>query len=322
MKGVAPVSESNAMKTSPRLHARRRFRPLAAAAAALVAPVLGACSHTTETVSKHREARVFHVDHADLERFDVTSQKGRIDIAPHGTELPKWARDEVETLPVERPGEVMIIAVLQSDERERLEDVTLEPRTEDGTLRLKADWPYSFSDDDGDGVEFAIRAPSILHVSGDTGFGDIRIEHAGGLVEIDTGFGDIRLTEQAGPVDAETGFGDVRVAFTGEHTEESDLDSGFGDIRATNVSGPIKANSGFGDVRLQLTDDNAGPVDADSGFGDVRIDAGPAFAGRSLPTSGFGNARVKYQDDDERRETSNVSTGFGDATVTIRSRDD
>jgi len=112
------------------------------------------------------------------------------------------------------------------------------------------------------------------------------------------------------------------VDFVGDSTERSVLDTGFGDIDAENIAGPIKADSGFGDIKLELTDDNAGPVDANSGFGDVKIYAGPAFEGRHKLSSGFGKTAVRRISTDTTNDRpaakSEVTTGFGDATVTIR----
>lgn len=316
MKPRPAGSQVIAMNTTTGSNPARRFVVVAAVAAAAV--MFGGCSHNSSATSKHREARVFHVPAAGVETLDIRSEKGRVDIAEHGEEVPGWATRELSTAADTADGEILVIAIVQSDEKKRLAKATLTPRVEDGALRLKADWPMSLSNDDGDGVEYVIRGPSIRHVNADTAFGDLRIIGARGLVNIDTGFGDIRLDEQHGPVQADTGFGDIRVTFTGEHGTRSILESGFGDIRATNVSGPLKAHSGFGDIEVGLTDDNAGPVEADSGFGDVRIDAGPAFSGRATPSSGFGKARVVHKNRDQEKQQSKVSTGFGDATVTIR----
>ncbi len=287
--------------------------------------VLGGCSSHSSVVSEHREVRTFVLDAASFEAIDIDSEKGRIDIAPHGTELPRWALAELDRAGnaggggmLDDSSSAVIVAVVQSDKKDRVAKATLEPRVEAGTLHLKAGWPLAISDDNGDGVEYAIRLPSVGALRLENGFGDISVREATGFCNIDSGFGDITLMGQRAPVDADTGFGDIEVEFVGPHAERSVLDTGFGDIRATGVSGTLKANTGFGDIRLTLTDENEGPIDADSGFGDVRIEAGPGFAGRVRTASGFGDAKIVSKKHAETQKTSRATTGFGDAVVTIR----
>ncbi|MEM1185878.1 MAG: hypothetical protein AAGI53_12865 [Planctomycetota bacterium] len=293
---------------------------------AIAALSLGACSTHDGVKSKHRDTRVFE-GLTDIDHVEIRSKKGRVDIAPYGTGLPGWAQhalDEYVYSP--SPDSYFILAVMQSDERKRLEKAKLHPEFDGTKLILKADWPHSFSDDDGDGVEYAIRLPAVHTVDVDNDFGDIEIKSAQGDARIRSGFGDVELHALAGSADVDTGFGDIEVYFVGDSIERSVLDTGFGDIDAENIAGPIKADSGFGDIKLELTDDNAGPVDANSGFGDVKIYAGPAFEGRHKLHSGFGKTAIRRTaPEDSKRDVtgkSEVSTGFGDATVTIREPSD
>ncbi len=289
--------------------------------------LLGGCSSYSSAASKHRELRTFVLDARTFEAIEIETGKGRIDIAPHGTDLPRWAlaalNNDAEVIADRSHADeasAFIIAVVQSDRKARVTGATLEPRVEDRVLRLEASWPFAISDDKGDGVEYAIRVPAVHALALKNAFGDIKVHDATGVCTIDSGFGDIELTAQHAPVDAGTGFGDIEVGFMGPHAERSALKTGFGDIEATGVAGALRADTGFGDIRLTLTDDNEGPIDADSGFGDVRIEAGPAFAQRVRTASGFGDAKVVSKQGTDTPKTSRATTGFGDAVVTIRER--
>jgi hypothetical protein len=130
--------------------------------------VLGGCGSHSSVVSDHREVRTFVLDAASFEAIDIDSEKGRIDIAPHGTELPRWALAELDRAGnaggggmLDDSSSAVIVAVVQSDKKDRVAEATLEPRVEAGTLHLKAGWPFAISDDNGDGVEYAIRLPAV-----------------------------------------------------------------------------------------------------------------------------------------------------------------
>ncbi|MEM7755674.1 MAG: hypothetical protein AAF297_08570 [Planctomycetota bacterium] len=279
-----------------------------AAVAASMSAGLGACgSQYNNHTSKHRSAVVFHLSAQDIDTLDIHTKKGRTDIAAHGQPWPDWAAGEIETEPSENPSEVVVIAVLQSNERKRLEGATLEPSVDGGAVVLRAEWPWQINDDNGDGVEYAIRLPRVENVTLDSSFGDFVVRGAHGEVDADLGFGDAMLHAQHGPAQIDAGFGDIRVEFATDGVdhgaERSNLDSGFGDIIALAVPAGLRADTGFGDIRVELTDDNAGPVRADSGFGDVKIVGGPA---------------LRAWQDGQANKGTRVSSGFGNAVVTIR----
>jgi hypothetical protein len=311
-----------------------RTRPLTAIVVVLssVAASIGGCGHhhRTSARSDHYETRTFTVPASGIESIDISTKKGRIDVAPHGEPMPEWASatpgDDASAnagidpagQPAWTDGHISIVAIVQSDKKDRLTKVKLEPRVHAGQLSLEADWPARWSDDDEDGVEYAIRFPgAAASVTVDAGFGDVAVVNWHGSLDIDTGFGDVRLHAVEGAVKVKTGFGDIDLEYAGPPEHAIHLDSGFGDIRAEHIPGTIDADTGFGDVTLRLTHDNPGPVSADSGFGDVRIFAGPAFGGTVRTNSGFGEARVYGVEHAKGDARSRASTGFGDAIVHI-----
>lgn len=253
------------------------------------------------------ERREFVIEHAGALDIDVTSGFGDVDVAPHGTPLPKWAGGD---LPAVGPGQVLVVALVGSRDAARIPLANVEPALVGGVLTLRETWPATTKKNLSEGTRYAVRAGAIDDTRVRTDFGDIRVQAATGHADLTTDYGDVEVAGHAGSVKIVTDFGDVDVAsVAGQRgpvevfTDYGDVtltgaevavkvESGFGDLRLRGLHGPVDARTDYGDVSIELTPENPGPVAAFSDFGDVTLAAGPGFTGEIEASTDFGDVGV------------------------------
>lgn len=240
------------------------------------------------------EARAFTLPASGVKVVDIETEFGDVDVAPLGVPLPEWAAGE---WPEPGPGEALVVAVLGSKDRGRLEKGRVEPRRVGGTLELRDQWPSGGRKGLSEGAAYAIRLPVVEGAEVSTEFGRIRVEGAEGGAVLESGFGGITVIDHRGPLDVSTEYGDLRVEAAGGQEGRFALETGYGDvevegsevpvrvwtdygdIEVVGASGPVVAETDYGRVEAVLTEGNGGPVDLSTGFGSVRLRVGEGFSG-------------------------------------------
>ena len=121
----------------------------------------------------------------------------------------------------------------------------------------------------GCGVDYDVRVPEGVTVTGTTGAGDVRLTGVS-KVDIDVHAGDVSVTRATGPVRIRVDSGDIGV--TDVRAATTDLQAGFGDI-AVNLSsaGSVTARTVTGDIRVRVPSRAGYRIDASTGAGDTKL---------------------------------------------------
>jgi hypothetical protein len=114
-------------------------------------------------------------------------------------------------------------------------------------------------------VDLTVALPTGSTLSGETGMGELLCEGRLGECRFKTGFGDIRL-DHAGPVDLTSASGDVTVDYagTGAHIKASN-----GAINVRRIDGPATVRNSNGATWLGEVD---GDLSVNAGNGSIAVD--------------------------------------------------
>ncbi|NMO55955.1 DUF4097 domain-containing protein [Actinoplanes sp. TBRC 11911] len=161
-------------------------------------------------------------------------------------------------------------------------------------------------------VSYEITAPANVAVSGELRSGNILLTGVG-TTDLQLTSGDVTVREPTGPVKVRGTSGDIRVL---DAKSTVTVQTTSGDIEALNAAGAVDLKVTSGDINAELSAPN--PVRAQTTSGDVNVRV-PAGSYRVSTDTGSGDeALVGITNDPAAKNTIDVRTGSGDATVTAR----
>ena len=140
-------------------------------------------------------------------------------------------------------------------------------------------------------VDYDIKAPAGLPVSGETSNGDVRLTTVG-AVDVTTSSGTVDLTDVAGTVTAKSSNGEI----TGRGLH----------------GGKVQATTDNGEINLTLRE--AGDVTARTDNGDIRL-AVPTGGYRVTTTTNNGHRKIGITEDPNGRNILDLGTDNGEITV-------
>lgn len=281
----------------------------------LVGFVAAVSSLVTATALAGPDDHKFHEDHADLivregpplEAVEITvaTRHGSVDIAPHGTPLPEWARGLAPER-IDDKTHTLVITRVFADREGLIEmgEPVHEPRRRGEMFTTEWDESLASGDHGTFGTHYVIRVPALGAVDAKTGLGPIRIVLASGAVKAKTGLGPIGVDHAQGDVDAKTGQGPVQVSFAEGHAGHATMKSGLGSLAAVGAKwadaktgqgsinitlaeqplADMKLQTALGSISLRMPDGTDAIVSASTAMGQISIDGfnanGSGNAGR------------------------------------------
>jgi hypothetical protein len=285
----------------------------AAVVAILLAPL---------TATANPDDHNYHFDAAHLNSRDdgpvenakitVETRHGSIDVAPHGTPLPKWARGIVQSK-VNKKTQVVVITRIFAEKEGVMEqaEVVTEALPE-GTKEFTI-WPEELESGDygAFGVHYVIRVPSLGAVEAKTGQGSITVTKPTGDVNAKTGLGPITVTNIRGDATLKTGQGPISLEFETGHAGRARLKSGLGPLSvdgagwvaaktaqgsisvemAAMITENISLKTALGSISLTLASGTNADIEAETALGNISVDA--TVLSDSRTNSPFGPQRVK-----------------------------
>ncbi|MBP2477189.1 hypothetical protein JOF53_006061 [Crossiella equi] len=182
-------------------------------------------------------------------------------------------------------------------------------------------------------VKVEVRAPSLSHVtaqsgSGDitvtgsanrldvhTGTGQIAVDRADGAASVNAGSGSVRLGPMLGGLRARSGSGDLEVSSVGGVSE---LTTSRGSVWLGAVQADVRVRTGTGD--LTVADAAEGRLDLRTGSGELRVGIRQGVAAELDLESSYGQARSDLEvRGDERPHDLRLRvtgrTGYGNVVV-------
>ena len=135
-------------------------------------------------------------------------------------------------------------------------------------------------------TDFTVRLPRGVHVSANSGNGEVTVTGATANVMAHSGNGEIRVGRGAREVEVSTGNGEVEVE---EASGPVAARTGNGEVRVATGAGPVTATSGNGDIIVRMTTlPEAGDMEFRTGNGEVRLEVPENFRGQIDASMGHG----------------------------------
>jgi DUF4097 and DUF4098 domain-containing protein YvlB len=158
-------------------------------------------------------------------------------------------------------------------------------------------------------VAYDIEAPAGVTVRGEVTSGDLALDGVG-ATDVKLTSGDVMIRNATGAVRVQGTSGDITVLDSVGTT----IRTTSGDVRAMNIAGPVSAAVTSGDVTIKLI--TAASVAARTTSGDVDVIVPPGSYAVTADSTGSGDQQVVgVVDDPKAKNTIEVSTSSGDATV-------
>jgi DUF4097 and DUF4098 domain-containing protein YvlB len=180
--------------------------------------------------------------------------------------------------------------------------------TVDGTV-LRIDTVCDVSDC---GVNYAIRAPEGVRITGENGSGNLRVDGVS-TMDLQIGSGDVVIRGATGAIRVRTGSGNIDLV---DLRGTADVRTSSGDIEGLELnSGTVTARTGSGNIRLDMM--QPAEINATTGSGDLRL-AMPSGDYRVQAETGSGRQEIRIAHTPTGRHLLNLRTGSGNITVNPR----
>lgn len=212
-------------------------------------------------------------------RLVVYAAQGKVDVLAASGETAevravKRGRGDYDDVAFKlvREGDDVIVCVVRDDDDECDSDgVRREGR------RRNRDEPAT---------DFTVRLPRGVHVSANSGNGQVTVTGATADVDAHSGNGEIRVGRGAREVEATSGNGAVEVE---EANGPVMARSGNGDVRVATAAGPVTATSGNGGIIVRMTTvPEGGDMEFRTGNGEVRLEVPESFRAQIDVSMGHG----------------------------------
>lgn len=271
-------------------------RPLIGAAlvATLLAPLTASANPDSYKNHCDRTVIMERSEGAPLDaNISVQTRHGSIDIAPHGTPLPKWAR-EIEHDKVNVETQVLMISRTFAEYEGVVGQAHSKGETTSDGHKFFTQWPDALSSGDHGafGVHYVIRVPSLGAVEAKTGQGPITVVKPSD-VNVKTGLGPITIENTRGDATLKTAQGPISLEFEEGHAGRATLKSGQGSLSvdgagwidaktaqgsisvemAAPITEEISLKTALGSISLTLAEGTNADIEAETALGNISVDA-------------------------------------------------
>lgn len=162
------------------------------------------------------------------------------------------------------------------------------------------------------GVNYAIRAPEGVRISGDNGSGNLRVAGVS-TVDFELGSGDIAVRGATGSVRVRSGSGNIELV---DLAGSAEIHTSSGDVDGLELrSQSVKVETGSGNVDLDLL--REAEVRVSTGSGDLQL-AVPTGDYRVQTETGSGREAIRIAHTPNGSHLLNLHTGSGNITVNPR----